>query len=274
MDIIPGNHDTYYKNTNDLNSLKELLGHYMNEVNIVMRPKVMEYDSLKIALIPWIAPDVEKETYEFLGSCGADVIGGHFELNGFDMYRGMPCHDGMDPSILKNFELVLSGHFHTKSQPGNIHYLGSQMEFFWNDAGDKKYFHVLDTETRELEAIHNPVTLFEKLYYDDEVEDYLKYDVSRFKEKFVKIIVVNKSDHFVFDRFLDRLQTQNIHDLKIAENLNEFIGSYVADSDVDIEDTQTLLSSYIDAVETPLDKDRIKNQVNELMIEAQSMEIA
>lgn len=25
MDIIPGNHDTFYKNTNDLNSLKELL---------------------------------------------------------------------------------------------------------------------------------------------------------------------------------------------------------------------------------------------------------
>ena len=35
MDIIPGNHDVYYKNTNDLNSLKELLGHYMNEVTII-----------------------------------------------------------------------------------------------------------------------------------------------------------------------------------------------------------------------------------------------
>jgi hypothetical protein len=234
----------------------------------------MEYESLKVALIPWIAPDVEKETYEFLENCGADVIGGHFELNGFDMYRGMPCHDGMDRGVLNNFELVLSGHFHTKSQQSNIHYLGSQMEFFWNDAGDKKYFHVLDTETRELTAVHNPITLFEKIYYDDEKEDYLKVDVSKYQDKFVKIIVVNKSDHFIFDRFLDRLQTMNIHDLKIAENLNEFIGENVADSDVDIEDTQTLLSSYIDAVETPLDKDRIKNQVNELMIEAQTMEIA
>ena len=38
MDIIPGNHDTYYKNTNDLNSLKELLGHFMNEIHIIMKP--------------------------------------------------------------------------------------------------------------------------------------------------------------------------------------------------------------------------------------------
>jgi metallophosphoesterase superfamily enzyme len=51
MDIIPGNHDTFYKNTNDLNSLKELLGHYMNEVHIVMEPTVLEYGSLKMGLI-------------------------------------------------------------------------------------------------------------------------------------------------------------------------------------------------------------------------------
>ena len=38
MDIICGNHDTFYKDTNDLNSLKELLGHYMNEVNIIHKP--------------------------------------------------------------------------------------------------------------------------------------------------------------------------------------------------------------------------------------------
>lgn len=274
MDIIPGNHDTYYKNTNSLNSLKELLGHYMNEVNIVMHPTVMKYDSLNIALVPWIAPDIEKETYNFLKDCSADVIGGHFELNGFDMYRGMPCHDGMDRGILDQYELVLSGHFHTKSQQGNIHYLGSQMEFFWNDAGDKKYFHVLDTETRELTAVQNKITLFEKVYYDDEKEDYVKKDISYLQDKFVKVVVINKKDPFTFDRFVDRLQSINIHELKISENLNEFIGENVADSDVNIDNTQTLLCSYIDAVDTSLDKERIKGQVNDLMIEAQTLEIA
>ena len=54
MDIIPGNHDTYFKNTNDLNSLKECLGHYMNEIHIIMEPRVMAYGSLKIGLVPCI----------------------------------------------------------------------------------------------------------------------------------------------------------------------------------------------------------------------------
>lgn len=275
MDIIPGNHDTYFKNTNELNSLKELLGHYMNEVNIVMKPSILKYDETEIALIPWIAPDVEKETEEFLKNCKARVIGGHFELNGFDMYRGMPCHDGMDKGSLDRYELVLSGHFHTKSQQGNIHYLGSQMEFFWNDAGDNKYFHVLDTDTLDLTPVQNPITLFEKIYYDDrDGTDYTKTDFSRFNEKFVKVIVVSKSDLFAFDRYIDNIQAAGSYDLKIAENINEFIGENVADSDVDIEDTETLLNSYVDAVETPLDKDRIKSQVHTLMLEAQTLEIA
>ena len=57
MDIIPGNHDTFYKNTNELNSLKECLGHYMNEVHIIMEPTVMKYGSLNMGLIPWICHD-------------------------------------------------------------------------------------------------------------------------------------------------------------------------------------------------------------------------
>jgi hypothetical protein len=275
MDIIPGNHDTYYKNTNDLNSLKELLGHYMNEVNIIMEPTVVDYDGLKIGLVPWIAPDVESETENFLKNCNADIIGGHFELEGFEMMRGIPCTHGMNSDILNRFEMVLSGHFHTSSQNGNIRYLGSQMEFFWSDAHDPKYFHVIDTNTRELYAIQNPITLFEKIYYDDtdNDNDYITRDVTYLDDKFVKVVVLKKTNSFTFERFLDRIQTRSIHELKIQEDFTEFVGDNVADSDISIEDTQSLLMTYIDAVETSLDKTIIKTQMIDLMKEAQTMEI-
>ena len=153
MDIIPGNHDTFYKNTNELNSLKECLGHYMNEVHIIMEPTVMKYDSLSMALVPWICQDNYDQCMNFIKECKADWLGAHLELNGFEMMRGLTNTHGMDPGLFKKFEMVLTGHYHCGSKKDNIWYLGSQMEFFWSDAHDPKYFHILDTETRKIERI-------------------------------------------------------------------------------------------------------------------------
>lgn len=277
MDIIPGNHDVFYKNTNDLNALKELLGHYMAEVRIIEKPSVVEYDGVPVALVPWINDENEKESYRFLQTCKASIVGAHLELEGFEMQAGIMCKHGMKSESFKRFDMVLTGHFHSKSSVGNIHYLGSQMEFFWSDAHEPKYFHVLDTKTRDLTAVQNPITLFQKIYYDDTVEgaEY-KYRVGSLPDienKFVKAVVVNKSNPKLFDLWIDRIQSKNIHELKIAENFEEFVGASVEDEKVSVESTEQLLSSYVDAVETPLDKDRIKMFMHELMCEAQTLDI-
>jgi len=273
MDIIPGNHDTFYKNTNELNSLKECLGHYMNEVHIIMEPTVMQYDSLKLGLLPWICQDNYDLCMNFIRDCRADWIGSHLELNGFEMMRGLTNKHGMDPKLFSRFEMVLSGHYHCSSNKDNIWYLGSQMEFFWSDAHDAKYFHILDTETREMKKIRNPHTLFEKILYNDEEIDYNNYNKD-LTNKFVKVIVVNKTDPFIFDRFIDNIQNQKIYELKIAENFNEFIGANVEDENMSFEDTAEIVDTYIDAVDTDLDKNKIKVEMRQLMTEAQALEIA
>ena len=273
MDIIPGNHDTFYKNTNELNSLKECLGHYMNEVHIIMEPTVMQYDSLKLGLLPWICQDNYDLCMNFIRDCRADWIGSHLELNGFEVMRGLTNKHGMDPKLFSRFEMVLSGHYHCSSKKDNIWYLGSQMEFFWSDAHDAKYFHILDTETREMTKIRNPYTLFEKILYNDEEMDYNNYNKD-LTNKFVKVIVVNKTDPFIFDRFIDNIQNQKIYELKIAENFNEFIGANVEDENMSFEDTAEIVDTYIDAVDTDLDKNKIKVEMRQLMTEAQALEIA
>ena len=271
MDIIPGNHDTYYKNTNDLNSLKECLGHYMNEIHIIMEPTVMEYGSLKLALLPWICQDNYDKSMNFIQDCKADWLGAHLELSGFDMMKGMQSHGGLNHKIFKKFELVLTGHFHTSSRKENIWYLGCPMEYTWADAHDPKYFHIVDTETREVEKIHNSYTLFEKIVYNDEKIDYNTYDTSFLKKKFVKLVVVNKSDSFTFDRLVDRIQNEDIYELKIAENFSEFLGDNVEDHDLDVEDTAQLVNDYVDGIDTDLDKEKIKVNMRELMTEAQAL---
>tara|TARA_R110002072_G_scaffold16321_1_gene64061 strand:+ start:407 stop:1465 length:1059 start_codon:yes stop_codon:yes gene_type:complete len=272
MDIIPGNHDVYYKNTNELNALKELQGHYMNEVNLIMEPTEMNYDGLCVGLVPWINPQNEEASLEFLSNTKATLIGAHLELQGFEMARGQVCMSGMSKSHFDRFETVLTGHFHAKSSQGNIHYLGAQYEFFWNDCGDPKHFHVLDTETRDVMAVRNPLTIYEKIYYDHEKMNKFQ-DLSHLDEKFVKIIVVNKGNTLEFERFVDRVQQQNIHELKIAEDFKDFLGENVGDDNIKLEDTTTLVNSYVDNVTTDLDKDRIKQEISALMTEAQSMEI-
>ena len=147
------------------------------------------------------------------------------------------------------------------------------MEFFWNDCNDNKYFHVLDTETRELTPVRNPITIYEKIYYDHEKMGNFKFKDMRYLDnKFVKLIVVNKGDAYEFERFVDRIQNQKIHELKVMEDFKEFIGENVGDT-VSVDDTETLVYDYIDNVNTDLDKDRIKKEISALMIEAQQMEV-
>ena len=273
MDIIPGNHDTYYKNTNELNALKECLGHYMNEIHIVMEPTVMQYGSLSMALLPWICADNYNQSMNFIKDCKADWLGAHLELANFEIGRGILAPHGMDPKIFQKFEQVLSGHYHTASRRDNIWYLGNPMEFFWSDAHDPKFFHILDTETRQIEKIRNTYTLFEKIVYNDKEMDYNNYN-KNLSKKFVKVVVAEKTDPFTFDRFIDNIQNQDIYELKIAENFNEFMGANVDDEEVNFEDTTEIVDSYIEAVDTDLDKDKIKVQMRELMTEAQALEIA
>ena len=274
MDIIPGNHDVFYRNTNNLCSLKELLGYYTNNVNIVMKPTVLDYDGLNMALLPWINSSNYAESMNFIENCSASVLSGHLELTGFEMYKGVKNTHGMSPVIFKRFDKVFSGHFHTKSTEGNIYYLGSQMEFNWADYGDKKYFHVFDTDTREIIPVINPLVLYSKIVYNDSETDYSKLDIKEYEDKFIKIVVADKNDYYMFDNFVDRLQQDiRTYELKIIESFSEFSGENNAENIDTAKDTTDILNEYIEAVDTDLNKDVLKIRMKTLYNEAQNMEI-
>ena len=77
----------------------------------------------------------------------------------------------------------------------------------------------------------------------------------------------------MFDRFIDKLQSIETYELKIAENFEEFLGESVEDEKVSLEDTTELLDTYVEAVDTDLDKERIKVRLRELYTEAQNLEV-
>lgn len=269
MDIIPGNHDTALKNTNSLCSLVEIHTHFSDVVNVITDPTTINYDGLDISLLPWIANDNYNASMEFIATSRAPILIGHLELCGYQMMKGHPViSHGLDDKMFSRYEMVLSGHYHTKSTKKNIHYLGTQFELTWADCNDSKHFHVLDTDTRELKAVKNPKRIFNKITYKDNPD----IKLPDLKGSYVKLIVLSKKDQSKFDTIVDRIQKEEPHDLKIIESFDEFIGSSVDDENISLEDTDSLLSSYVDNIETQLDKEKLKSILHDLYTEAQNFD--
>lgn len=276
MTIIPGNHDLYYNNNSSICGLSEIMPHFERNVRLILKPEVIRLGNLDIAMLPWINSENLEESLGFIQSAAAPILAGHLALNGFAMIKGhTPVTGGMDPSLFRRFELVLSGHFHTKSNTGQIHYLGSQYEQTWSDLDDPKYFHVLDTDTRVLTAVVNPLKIFRKFTYDDLDRSSAfilgGLDSSLVTNTFIKVLVTHKTDSFLFDRYIDKITSMNPYDLKIIESLDDYLGENVSDLAISVEDTPRLLNSYIDSVETPLNKDKLKSMLHHLYVEAQSV---
>ena len=263
--MILGNHCTYYKNTNKINSPELLLEQYKN-INIYASPEEITLGSKKFLMMPWINKENKEECLELIANSKADIMCGHLECDGFEVTPGMKFEGGFKVSDFKNFKRVWSGHFHHKSKHGNVQYLGNPYQMFWNDYKDTRGFHIYDTESDKLKYIKNPYEIFEKIFYDDASVDYNKQDVSNYKDKFIKLIVEEKRDYQMFETLVDRLYNVGVHDVKIVETLVD--AEDIDDVELNVKDTLTLLSEYIDEIELAVDKTELKKLMQSLYIES------
>ena len=274
LHILVGNHDIYFRNTNDINSLNELLGQRHDNIFIYSEAQEVDFDGFPILMMPWINQQNEIYSFGMMDETKADTMMSHLEVVGFEMHGGHFSESGFDKSQFKKFDTIFSGHYHKKSDDGQIYYLGTPYQMTWSDYNCPKGFHVFDTETRELTRIVNPQRIFEKIYYDDTQENYDTHDVNQYKNKYVKLVVVNKNDLYKFDKFTDKLFKADCHEVKIIEDFTDLDANTVSDDIVEnTQDTMTLLSKYIDELDVTLDKGRLKNLQRQLYTEAQDLEL-
>ena len=262
-----GTHDCYYKNTNHVNSPELLLQDYSN-IKTYSKASEISLDKLKILLLPWINSENFEETENLIKKTKAKVAMGHLEVNGFKATRGHMMENGMDVKTFNKFEKVYSGHFHTRSDDGQIFYLGNPYEMFWNDVNDPRGFHLFDTKTLEHTPINNPYKLFYNIYYED--TNYKLFNVTEYENKIVKVIVRKKSKPKDFEKFIDKLYSIGVQDLKIIENFDIH-----ESEDFEIEEeenTLSILSRYIEESEIELDKNIVKGIFKDLYREACEVE--
>lgn len=273
MDVIVGNHDVPYRNSNDINAINELFGKRKN-VHVYSHATSIIRGGCELAIIPWINNSNYHETKSFIQSTTATIAMGHLEIPGFQMDRGTVCTTGIPREEFSKFETVYTGHFHHRSTDGHIFYLGNTYEITWADYGDSRGFHVFDTETRDVEFIENPYHMFFKIEYDEGSETFESVsnrDFSQYTGTIVKIVMKTRNDSFLFDTFMDNLYKAQPIDVSIVEDFT--VKSEAAADDVDQADTTTtILDKVVDALDIA-DKPRMKNLFRDIYHQALSNEV-
>jgi len=274
LHILLGNHCVFYKNTLEVNSPKLLLEKYDN-IRVYEDFNTVKFDNILVDVVPWICDDNQDIIFEKMKQSGSDLCFGHFEIDGFEMDRGNVHHGGLDRAKLKKYDMVLSGHFHHKSQADNITYVGTPYEMTWSDYNDPRGFHILNTETRDLTFVQNPYKMFHKVFYDDGEQDFdfwKNYDYNCLKETYVKVVVLNKQNPYLFDSVIDTLYKTGISDLSIVEDFTDI----TLDEDQDLidqaQDTITILNTYIDNLTLDVETNKLKSVMREIYIEALNTE--
>lgn len=242
---IVGNHDSYFRDSVEVNALSLLLKEYGN-LHVVTKPEVLK-DFDNILALPWICDDNRLDVLAALNESTAKIVVGHLEIAGFQMYAGSPpMVGGMDAAPLSKFPLVLSGHFHHASRRNNIQYLGTPYEMTWQDYGDQKGFYVLDTATLEIKQVANPHHLFNIIVYDDTATGQKLPDPESVCDQYVKLVVQGKSDPVAFDNYVRKLEGSRPADLQVLETPTVVVGEDDEVPDMDTGDVQDFIVNLVD----------------------------
>jgi len=126
--FIPGNHDLYYRDKRDVQSV-EWARHLPNVQ--IMNDWHQEGD---VIFAPWMVGEDYKRVPKFSGK----YMFGHFELPNFFMNAmvQMPDHGEIKAEAFGGIESVFTGHFHKRQVQRNIHYIGNCFPHNYADAAD------------------------------------------------------------------------------------------------------------------------------------------
>ena len=266
--MLAGNHDTFYKTTNEVNSVNLLLQQYNN---IITFDEPTEVDSF--VMLPWVCKDNYDVAMKMVAETKKSLLFGHLEIAGFEAHAGFVKDEGFDKKMFNRFDMVMSGHYHHKSDNGTVYYLGNPYELTWQDYKDVKGFHTFDFETRELQFIPNTDSMFHKFIYNDTNLDLTqvdKLDFNHLKNKYLKVIVQEKSNPYLFDMVMDKIYTIGPFDVTVVEHFIDTIG----DEEIidEAQDTVTILSNYIEQLNTNVNKTNLDGLIRNLYNEALTVE--
>tara|TARA_R110002020_G_scaffold90534_27_gene220512 strand:+ start:1003 stop:2100 length:1098 start_codon:yes stop_codon:yes gene_type:complete len=259
--LFVGNHDAYFKDTIEVNSLSPL--DQMDNVIVVDDTEDVEFASGKTAgFLPWDCFD-----YETLKHKEWDVMFGHFEFMGAQLNAvgSMACKHGYNGNdMTKVSPLVFSGHFHARKEynykAGKVITVGCPLELDWGDYNNPKGYYILNTSTLEYSFTENTVSPRHYKVFWSEIKSG-KEEFKNVKDNYIKLIV---DCEYKFEEVMKEVTNINLNGpLKPCEA--EFTHNTKFDifssSDTDETDTPVHRSKmdFIELFVEKADKEMIKN---------------
>ncbi len=269
MYCLIGNHDTYYKNTNEVNSLTELFGKRYECFIPIDQPTDICLGGKMFGMVPWINKENKEQCDHFLKNSKADIVCGHFELSGYEVLRGVKFDGGMSDNLLRRFDEVWSGHFHMRHSKNNVRYLGTPYQITFSDLHEQKGFYVYDTESGDLDHIENDERMFLHIDYTDETNI---DDLSEYENKYLKLFVRERKSQSKFDTFVDNLYDAKVGSLTIIENDDSSVIEDTEVADMSLDTLSLIYKEAEDFYETieGINVSRLKRLIEEIYMEALS----
>ena len=251
LHTLIGNHDIFYRETLDINSSGLLLRPYKH-IHVYDEPTTLNFEKISFDIIPWMCNDNKNICMEYMKNSKSDYCCGHFEINNFEVMKGIPYENGMDEENFGKYKQVFSGHFHIRSHRGNITYVGTPYELTWGDYNTPKGFLIFDTETNSWEYVENPITYFYYITYD-EIGGYItNLDKMDLADCYIKLVIRSKKEEFIYNNFINKLFKMKPADIKFVEtnfmNLNES-ATIMNSNKIEVKDVIDLIKDYIDGTD-------------------------
>lgn len=259
---ITGNHDCYYKDKSDINSVAIL-----NKQNIRVIEEITTFteQNKKITFCPWGA--------ELKDIPLCDVIFGHFEILNFKMNQHKICDHGLETEhLLDRAPLIISGHFHYREHrkypnKKSILYLGSPYELDFGDRDQVKGVSILNLDNLEIEFIENNITpKHKKLKLSDLLQEKNCLDkfTSELTNNFINLCIDCNTKPQIIELIVSKFAEFKPKHIRTDYNIFEPVQLSATDMEGFSIDLDTALQEFVNMLDTPVNKKDILDKCLEL----------
>lgn len=256
--MIVGNHDAYYKNRSDINSLSLFKGH--DNIEVYESVEVLELgkqNKKKLLFVSWENEIPKNEKF--------DYIFGHFEIQSYKMNNFKVCEKGLAPvDLLNQSNTIFSGHFHNRNSGsynnGSIHYLGNPFPMDFSDTDNTKGYHILDIMNGTLEFVENTIS---PRFYKIGLKEFENIEKEKISNGYFKLLVDEEIDEKELEKIEIKFRKDNPKKLIVERNVtNKTINDVEEVDSVEVVDIFEEFIEQLELVEE--EKTRVNTVIEEL----------